>query len=62
VLSDNAVERIKESVIKEFIITDTIYHPKTKLGSKIKVLTIGDLIAQAIERIHNNQSISVIVD
>lgn len=62
VLSDNAVERIKESVIKEFIITDTIYHPKTKLGSKIKVLTIGDLIARAIERIHNNQSISVIVD
>ncbi|MGI6484305.1 MAG: ribose-phosphate diphosphokinase [Candidatus Dojkabacteria bacterium] len=62
VLSDNAVERIKDSPIKEFIITDTIYHPKTKLGRKIKVVTVGDLIAQAIERIHTNKSISVIFD
>ncbi len=60
VLSDNAVERIENSVIEEFIITDTIHQPEENLKNKNKIVTVGDLIAQAIERIHKNESISVI--
>lgn len=60
VLSDSAVERIQKSVLEEFVITDTIHQPDEKLQSKIKIVSVGDLIAQAIERIHNNESISVI--
>ncbi len=60
VLSDNAVQRIEDSVLEEFIITDTIHQPEENLRNKIKVVGVGDLIAQAIERIHKNESISVI--
>lgn len=60
VLSDNAVQRIEDSTLKEFVITDTINQPEENLRNKIKVVTVGDLIAQAIERIHSNESISVI--
>lgn len=60
VLSDNAVQRIQDSVLEEFIITDTINQPEENLQSKIKIVSVGDLIAKAIERIHMNESISVI--
>lgn len=60
VLSDNAVDRIEASELEEFIITDTINQPEENLRNKIKVVSVGDLIAKAINRIHSNQSISVI--
>lgn len=60
VLSDNAVDRIEDSVLEEFIITDTINQPDENLRNKIKVVSVGDLIAKAISRIHANKSISVI--
>lgn len=60
VLSDKAVNRIEDSVLEEFIITDTIAQPEENIKNKIKVVHVGDLIAQAIDRIHNNESISVI--
>lgn len=62
VLSDNAVDRIEASELEEFIITDTINQPEENLRNKIKVVSVGDLIAKAIDRIHSNQSISVIFD
>ncbi len=60
VLSDNAVNRIEDSVMEEFIITDTINQPEKNIVNKIKVVHVGDLIAKAIDRIHNSESISVI--
>jgi ribose-phosphate pyrophosphokinase len=61
VLSGNAVKRIEESVIEEVIITDTI-PPKeeTKRCKKIKVLSIAELLGEAIRRIAAGESISTL--
>ncbi|MFL2641156.1 MAG: ribose-phosphate pyrophosphokinase [Thermodesulfobacteriota bacterium] len=59
VLSGNAIENIGNSCIDELIITDTIDNQeKLKKSNKIKVLTVSTLIAEAINRIRNNKSIS----
>lgn len=61
VLSENAVEKIENSVLEEVLITDTI-PPKeeTKNCSKIKVLSIADLLGEAIKRIAAGESISTL--
>ncbi|MGQ0794212.1 MAG: ribose-phosphate diphosphokinase [Deltaproteobacteria bacterium] len=52
VLSGNAVERIRNSVLEEVIITDTVPpREETLCCSKIKVLTISELLGEAIRRI-----------
>ncbi len=56
VLSGNAHKNIEESALEELIITDTI--PQKEGSSKIKVLTVADLFAKAIRKIHDNESIS----
>ena len=59
VLSGDAVKNIENSHIDELIITDTINNQEKLKGSKkIKVLTVSDLIAEAIKRIVSNKSIS----
>ncbi len=63
VLSGNAVERLNEcSILKELVITDSIPLAKQKKSSKIKQLTVASLLAEAIKRIHNEQSISCLFD
>lgn len=62
VLSAPAVERIANSEIKELIITDTIPLPAEKMHEKIKVLTVAPMLADAIERIFNEKSVSAIFD
>ncbi len=57
VLSGNAHENITNSSLEELIITDTI--PQKSGGSpKIKVLSVAELFAQAIKKIHIHESIS----
>ncbi|WP_461832904.1 ribose-phosphate pyrophosphokinase [Desulfothermus sp.] len=61
VLSGPAVERISKSNIEKLIVTDTI--PLTKEArecGKIEVVSIAALIAQAINNIHNESSVSVL--
>ncbi len=59
VLSGAAVERINNSGIEEVIVTNTIpLDHKRKECSKLKVLTVGELIGEAIERTHEESSIS----
>ncbi|MBC8525822.1 MAG: ribose-phosphate diphosphokinase, partial [Candidatus Cloacimonetes bacterium] len=61
VLSGNAVEKIEKSPIIECIVTDSIpLGNKIKKSTKIKQLSIGQLLAQAITRIHNEESLSVL--
>ena len=56
VLSGEAIEKIKISSLEEVAITDSIVHKKDL--PKIKILSIADLLAEAIKRISTDQSIS----
>ena len=58
VLADPAVRRIQESVIKELVVTNSIPIPVSKRVPKIKVLSVASLLAEAILRIHSNESVS----
>ena len=59
VLSGEAVSKIQKSKIKKLIITDTIDNSsKMKNNSKIEVLSIAPLMAEAIKRISNSTSVS----
>ncbi len=59
VLSGNAVKKIKNSVIKNLVITDTIDNmEKTKNVKNIEVLPISALMGEAIKRISNSTSVS----
>ncbi|NPA87725.1 ribose-phosphate pyrophosphokinase [Caminibacter pacificus] len=60
VLSGPAIERIKDSVLEELIITDTI--PFNKTCEKIRVLKTGKLFAEVIRRIVYNESINKLFD
>ena len=60
VLCGPAIERIKKSKIKELVVTDTIPISKNKMIGKIKVLSVAQLLGEAIKRIHNEESISVL--
>ncbi len=61
VLSGPAVERLKESPIKELVVTDTIPLPSEKQFDRLKVLSIAPLLAKAILTIHENRSISALI-
>ena len=59
VLSGEAVEKIKKSKIKKLIITDTIDNSdKIKKAKNIEVLSISNLLGEAIKRISNSTSVS----
>jgi ribose-phosphate pyrophosphokinase len=58
VLSGPAISRIEASPIKELVVTNTIQLPKEKNINKITCLSIAPLLSEAIERIHNDKSVS----
>lgn len=53
-----ALERIKDSPIKELWVTDSIPQARNRLPGNIKVLSAAKLLGEAIRRIHNGGSIS----
>ena len=61
VLSGPAIERIKDSVIKEMVLLDTIPLSQEKIdasGGKIKLLGVAPVFAEAIARIYDDKPIS----
>ena len=59
VLSGSAVEKIKNSKVKNLVITDTIDNlNKVKRAKNIEILTISHLVGEAIKRISNSTSVS----
>jgi len=60
VLSGPAIERLKNSPIEEVALADTIPLPEEKMLDKITLLSIAPLFAEAISRIHSNDSVSIL--
>ncbi|MGD0586916.1 MAG: ribose-phosphate pyrophosphokinase [Oryzomonas sp.] len=59
VLSGPAIERINNSDIAEIVLTDTIpLEDKESMTSKITMLSVSGLLAEAIRRIHEDESVS----
>lgn len=59
VLSGPAVNRVEASPIERLIVTDTIpLSPNAEKCGKIEVLSVADLLGEAIRRIHNEDSVS----
>lgn len=62
VLSGPAIERIENSVIEKFIITNTIPLLAHKKIDKIGIVNVAPIFAEAIRRIHYNESVSILFD
>ncbi|HEY9142285.1 MAG TPA: ribose-phosphate pyrophosphokinase [Bryobacteraceae bacterium] len=61
VLSGPAVERIEASALKEVVFTNSIpLADEAKQSSRIKALSVGNLLAEAIRSIHEETSVSVL--
>jgi ribose-phosphate pyrophosphokinase len=59
VLSGPAIERINNSEIEEIVLTDTIpLGSKQEQTTKVQVLSVAALLAEAIKRIHGDESVS----
>ena len=60
VLSGNAYENIKNSVIDEIVVTNSIpATEKLKSTGKFRYVSLAPMLAEAIRRINNDESISV---
>ncbi|MEN2466819.1 MULTISPECIES: ribose-phosphate diphosphokinase [Ornithinibacillus] len=62
VLSGPAIERIQNSQIKELVITNSIPLPEEKNIENITQLSVAPLIGEAIIRVHEEQSVSILFD
>jgi ribose-phosphate pyrophosphokinase len=63
VLSGPAIERIENSKIKELVVTNSIALSEEKKDSKkIKELSVAELLGEAIIRVHEEQSVSILFD
>jgi len=57
-LSGQARERLEASPLEELVVTNTIDIPEDKVFDRLKVLSVGELLARAIQYIHSNESVS----
>jgi ribose-phosphate pyrophosphokinase len=60
VLAGPAIDRLSRPDIREVIVTNTIPLPLDRLPPKVTVLSAAPLLAEAIRRIHLNQSVSLL--
>ena len=62
VLSEPAIARLDKSRIKKIIITDTIVLNKEKLIDKLEVISVSGIFGQAVDRVHNGESVSALFE
>ncbi len=56
-ITDDGIEKLRQSGIAELVTTDSV-PPKDWRGFPVKILSIAELLGEAILRIHNDQSVS----
>ncbi len=57
-LSGNAREKLEKTPLKELVVTNTIQIPDERKFDRLVVLSVGGLLASAIQYIHSNESVS----
>jgi ribose-phosphate pyrophosphokinase len=57
-LSGAAAERLSAAPLEEFVVTNTIHIPEERRFPGLKVLSVAGLLANAIQYIHSNESVS----
>ena len=63
VLSGSATQRVRDcKALRELVVTDSIPLKDSKKHPKIRVLSVAALLAEAIKRIHNEESVSSLFD
>jgi ribose-phosphate pyrophosphokinase len=60
VFSEGSMERIDQSTIRRLIVTDSIETQPVEISERIEVVSVAPLFGEAISRIHNNESISIL--
>jgi ribose-phosphate pyrophosphokinase len=58
VLSGRAPEILAESVFTEVVVTNTIPVPPVKHFPQLKILSVANVIGEAIWRVHEDSSVS----
>lgn len=61
-LSGPAVDRLSAAPLEELAVTNTIFTPEARRFDKLNILSVGPLLARAIEYTHSNESISSLFD
>ena len=61
-LSGDAVNKLENSPIKEVVVTDTIPIPKEKQFNKLKIISVGYILAEAISRTHKGEPMGVVYE
>lgn len=61
-LDSKGVEKIENSPIEKVISTDTVVNPYIQNSSKIEIVSVAPLFAEAILRIHNRESLSMLFE
>jgi ribose-phosphate pyrophosphokinase len=60
ILSDPAVERLRESSLREVVVTDSVPLMASKRIPKLTILSVAPLIGEAIKRIHRGESVGAL--
>jgi ribose-phosphate pyrophosphokinase len=60
VLSDPAIDRLRDSNVREIVLTDSVPLPPAKRIPKITTLSVAPLIGEAIKRIHRGESVGAL--
>lgn len=62
VFNEKAMDKIDRSPINKLLMTDSVETQPVELSPKIQIVSIAPLIGEAIKRIHNRESISILFD
>ncbi|MCI0438840.1 MAG: ribose-phosphate pyrophosphokinase [Chloroflexi bacterium] len=62
VLCGNAPALLENSILKEVILTDTLPIPDSKLNGKTRVVSVAELLGEAIHRIHSGLSVGAMFE
>ncbi len=60
IFSGNATDVLADTIVKEYVVTDTVPVPEDKRNGKITCLSMAPLLGEAIRRIHGGESVGAL--